>query len=144
MIDSKWWSSYFALPDPPESGGVATGSSSTQPHFVDIEAELEREEYWMRRYLEITGDDGRWVYTGGIFNALRVGARGVVTRARGYATETQAFTTRATSSSLQAVWDIRSLFPVLYLRSLLPVLARIAPTVLISLLVFYMLSGLIL
>lgn len=52
MTDGKWWNSYLAYP-----GRVNTESEYRLPS----EGEKDLEEYWIRRYVEMTGRGGRWV-----------------------------------------------------------------------------------
>lgn len=68
VTDSTWWNPYFALQD-------ATWTvTETAP--AESRPELDLEEYWMRRYFEMTGHDGRWIYRRGLFSeAVRQIAR---------------------------------------------------------------------
>lgn len=66
MTDSKWWNSYFAIHTTWAEPQPVTAMSFP----VRIQADLDLEEYQMRRYLEMTGFGGRWVYTRGLFSRV--------------------------------------------------------------------------
>lgn len=66
MTDSKWWNSYFAIHTTWAESQPATAMSFP----VRIQADLDLEEYQMRRYREMTGFGGRWVYTRGLFSRV--------------------------------------------------------------------------
>lgn len=64
MTDSKWWNSYLALPGKREKGcefRVPSERETASEFHVPSEGELDLEEYWMQRYVAITGYNGRWV-----------------------------------------------------------------------------------
>lgn len=61
MTDGNWWNEYLALP-----GGQTTDSVSPEAR----EEELELEEYWLRRYHEITGHSGRWDSTDSVLRRV--------------------------------------------------------------------------
>lgn len=82
MTDSKWWNSYFALQGPSEEDSMATDIASAEACLIGIQAELDLEEHWVRRYLEMTGPDGRWIYTRGLFSRVESHTRCFLIQAR--------------------------------------------------------------
>lgn len=52
MTDCTWWNSYFTIHDALEGD-----SSVTEFDTPTAYPEIDLEEYWIRRYFEITGRD---------------------------------------------------------------------------------------
>lgn len=63
MTDSLWWNSYFIRP-----GAGLAGWTVTEFLAAAVCSELDLEVYWMRRYFEITGREGRWISRRDLFS----------------------------------------------------------------------------
>lgn len=70
MTDSKWWNTYFALQGGTEGAQTVTAIPLPAACIAGIQADLELEQYWMRRYFEMTGYNGRWICTRGPFDQV--------------------------------------------------------------------------
>lgn len=95
MIDSTWWNSYFTIHDALEGGSAVTeiGTPTTFP-------EIDLEEYWIRRYFEMTGSDGRWIYRRALFSGIANPLRGTGTQLRVIGRKVGDLLSRAASVSI--------------------------------------------
>lgn len=63
MTDSLWWNSYFILPDASLAGWTVAEFPAPA-----VCSEPDLEVYWMRRYCELTGREGRWISRRDLFS----------------------------------------------------------------------------
>lgn len=69
MVNSNWWSTYLGIPDTQKPGRMILESAGR----LSVE-ERKLEEKRVTIYVEMTGDGGRWDYTGDSF-MTRAGSR---------------------------------------------------------------------